>query len=381
VKIKAAVLEQFGTPLSIEELELAPPGPGEVLVRIGAAGLCHSDLSFIEGTSTHIPVPAVMGHEAAGEVVELGAGVTDLQVGDHVVAIFRPSCGQCVPCRVGRPTLCEGGGGAVMRGLLSSGSQRLTRGGKPVHHYLGCSVFADYAVLGRASLVRVDPSLRWEHAALFGCAVLTGVGAVVNAGNVRPGETVAVVGAGGVGLCAVLGAQVVGAGRIIAVDTNPEKLEAARRLGATDVFNATDPGCIDAVRALTRNQAGVDVAFECAGSAKATETAFMLTKPGGTTVCTGLPAAAHTFALPQIVVVSQERTIKGSFFGSCVPARDFPRFIDLFRSGRLPVDKIISQTIPFEEIGEGFNRLKDGRALRQIVLPPQQATAARAPQE
>jgi alcohol dehydrogenase len=366
MKITAAVLHQFGTPLCIEQLELAPPGPGEVLIRVGAAGLCHSDLSFIDATLTHISLPAVLGHEAAGEVVEVGAGVNDLQVGDHVVTIFWPSCGQCRACQIGRPTLCESGMQALLSGVLPTGTRRLTSNGSPVNHYLGCSVFADYAVLSRTSLVRIDHSISFEHAALFGCAVLTGVGALVNAANVRPGETVAIVGAGGVGLCAVLGAQAIGAGRIIAVDTNPDKLEAARQLGATDVF---DPA--EAIRALTRN--GVDVAVECAGSPKAMETAFMITKPGGTTICAGLPSASHSFALPQTVVVCEERTVKGSFFGSCVPARDIPRFIGLFQSGRLPVDKIISRVTPFAEIGEGFARLKDGRALRQIVLPPESA--------
>jgi alcohol dehydrogenase len=374
VKIRAAVLQQFGTPLTIEELELTSPGPGEVLVRIGAAGLCHSDLSFIDGTQTHIPLPAVLGHEAAGEVVELGPGVKDLQVGDHVVTIFWPNCGQCTPCRIGRPSLCEAGTQTLLAGLLSTGAHRLVWKDHPIHHYLGCSVFADYAVIGRASLVRIDPSVRLEHAALFGCAVLTGVGAVVNAGKVQPGETVAIVGAGGVGLCAILGAQAAGAGRIVAVDTNPQKLASARLLGATDVFNAAEPGCVEAIRALTGM--GVDVAFEFAGSAKAMETAFQLTKPGGTTICAGLPSAAHSFALPQTTVVCEERTVKGCFFGSCVPVRDLPRFIHLFQSGRLPVDKIISGTLPLEQIGEGFHRLKEGRALRQIVIPSQEGAAA-----
>jgi alcohol dehydrogenase len=368
VKIKAAVLQQFGSPLSLEEVELAPPGPGEVLVRIAAAGLCHSDLSFIDGTQTHISLPAVLGHEAAGVVVELGAGVDDLQVGDHVVTTFWPSCGQCLACRIGRPTLCERGMQTLLSGTLSTGGRRLTWKGNPMNHYLGCSVFADHAVVGRASLVRIDPRVPLQHAALFGCAVLTGVGAIVNAGKVQPGDSVAIVGVGGVGLCAVLGALAVGATRIIAVDTNPEKLAAALQLGATHGFNAAEAGCVEAIRGLTGM--GVDCAFEFAGSAKAMETAFQLTKPGGTTICAGLPSAAHSFALPQNTVVCEERTVKGCFFGSCVPSRDLPRFLQLFQCGRLPVDKIISHTLPFAEIGEGFKRLKEGRALRQIVLPP-----------
>ena len=372
MKIRAAVLNALGAktpfaetkPLAIDTLDLEGPGHGEVLVKIGAAGLCHSDLSVINGDRPR-PTPMALGHEAAGAVEEVGPGVADLARGDHVVMVFVPSCGHCLPCAEGRPALCEPGAAANVAGTLLSGARRLSRGGSPIHHHLGCSAFAEYATVSRRSLVKIDPELSFPEAALFGCAVLTGVGAVLNTAKVTPGSTVAVVGLGGVGLASLLGASLAGARQIVAVDLSPDKLELARALGATHAVNARDPDAVDQVRALTTG--GVEFAFEMAGSVKAMELAYRITRRGGTTVTAGLPPPTHTIPVPQVNLVGEERTIKGSYIGTCVPVRDLPRYVALYRQGRLPVDRLMSGTLPLDDINRGFDLLHEGKAVRQVV--------------
>ncbi len=374
MKIRAAVLYEMekprpyaqSRPLVIEDVDLAPPGEGEILVRIKAAGLCHSDLSTINGDRPR-QMPMALGHEAAGEVVELGAGVRDLAVGDHVILVFVPSCGHCLPCAEGRPALCEPGAKANGAGTLLSGSMRLSMGGKPVHHHIGVSAFADYAVVARESAVKIDASLPFEEAALFGCAVITGAGAVVNTAKVSPGTQVAVVGLGGVGLMSMLAARLAGCRTIIAIDMLDDKLALARQLGATHTLNARDANCVEAVRDLTGG--GVDFAFEMASSVKALELAYRITRRGGMTVTGSLPHPTHTFALPATNLVAEERTIKGSYVGSCVPSRDIPRFIALYQQGLLPVDRLMSERLKLEQINEGFDRLADGGSVRQIIVP------------
>lgn len=373
MKIKAAVLNAIGAkppfavskPLVIEEVDLAPPGHGEILVRIGAAGLCHSDLSVINGDRPR-PMPMALGHEAAGTVEELGEGVTDLQRGDHVVLVFVPSCGHCAPCAEGRPALCEPGAAANGAGTLLSGARRLTRNGQIINHHLGCSVFAEYATVSRRSVVKIDPELPFDEAALFGCAVLTGVGAVVNTGQVKAGASVAVIGLGGVGLASVLGARAAGARHIIAVDLSDAKLDLAKSLGATHAFNAGNPDCQEQIRTLTSG--GVEFAFELAGSVRALDLAYRITRRGGTTVTAGLPPPTATFALPPVNLVAEERTVKGSYIGTCVPSRDIPRYIELYRQGRLPVDRLMSGRLKLEDINLGFDLLHEGKAVRQVVV-------------
>lgn len=374
MKIKAAVLHAVGKPrpyaesrpLAIEELELDGPGAGEVLVRVGAAGLCHSDLSAINGDRPR-PTPMALGHEAAGVVEELGPGVEDLKVGDHVVMVFVPSCGRCLSCMEGRPALCEPGAAANGRGTLVSGARRLRLGGALVHHHLGVSAFAEYAVVSRNSAIRIDKSLPLDRAALFGCAVLTGVGAVVNTAKVPPGASVAVVGLGGVGLNALLGARLAGALCIVAIDVLDDKLALARRLGATDAVSAADPDCVDKVRALTGG--GVDFAFEMAGSVEAMDVAYRITRRGGTTVSAGLSHPSHDFQLKHVSLVAEERTLKGSYIGSCVPLRDLTRYIALHRRGRLPVDELMSERTGFDGLNAAFDRLAEGHTMRQIFVP------------
>jgi len=372
MKIRAAVLEQMGVappyassrPLSIQTVDLEGPGPGEVLIKVVAAGLCHSDLSVINGDRPR-PMPMALGHEAAGIVAELGAGVTDLQVGDHVVVVFVPSCGHCAPCAEGRPALCEPGAAANGAGTLLSGARRLSRGKEPLNHQLGCSVFAEYATVSRHSVVKIDPAVPLHEAALFGCAVLTGVGAVVNTAKVQVGASVAVIGLGGVGLAALIGAHAAGARQIIAIDLADDKLEQARALGATHTVNAGQADALEQIRALSGG--GVEFAFEFAGSVRALELAYKITRRGGTTVTAGLPPAAALFPLPAVSLVAEERTLKGSYIGTCVPSRDIPRYIELYKQGRLPVDKLLTGRLKLDDINHGFDLLHEGKAIRQVV--------------
>jgi alcohol dehydrogenase len=372
--MRAAVLHEPGKrpplaqsrPLVIEEVDLDPPGPGEILVRIVAAGLCHSDLSAILGDRPRV-VPAVLGHEAAGVVEDVGGHVDGLAAGDHVVLVFVASCGHCVQCAQGRRSLCETAGRTRGQGTLHSGVRRLRLGGGVLHHYGGISAFAEYAVVSTASAVRIDPEVPLLDAALFGCAVLTGVGAVVNTAGMPAGATAAVVGLGGVGLCALMGARLSGASRLVAVDTNPKKLTLAASLGATDVFDARDPGCREQVVEATSG--GVEFAFDMTGVPKAFELAVSLTRRGGVTVTAGLPRPEATAAVPLAALVADERTIRGSYMGSCVPCRDVPRFLALYRRGLLPVGQLRSGSLPLEGLNAGFDRMLCGESVRDVLEP------------
>jgi alcohol dehydrogenase len=281
------------------------------------------------------------------------------------VLVFVPSCGHCNPCAEGRPALCEPGAVSNTAGTLLSGERRIFRDGKPIHHHMGCSAFAEAAVVSRRSAVKVDPSLPLDEAALFGCAVLTGVGAVVNTAQVHAGSTVAVIGLGGVGLASILGAVASGARRVVAVDLSEDKLGLARQLGATDTFNAADAEIVQKVKDATGG--GVDYAIEMAGAIRAFETAYRITRRGGTTVTAGLPHPTATWPMPSTNLVAEERTIKGSYIGTCVPSRDLPRYIDLYRRGRLPVDRLMSGRLKLEQVNEGFDRLHEGKAVRQVI--------------
>jgi alcohol dehydrogenase len=372
MKTRAAILVRTGAPapyaesrpLEIADVDLAPPGPGEVLIKMKAAGLCHSDLSVIDGNRPR-PLPMVLGHEGAGIVEEIGSGVTDLVVGDHVVTAFVPSCGICQPCHSGRPALCEPGLVANTAGTLLGGARRLRRRELELNHHLGVSAFAEYATVSRNSLVKVDRSLGFAEAAVFGCAVITGTGAVINTADLPRERTVAVIGLGGVGLAALLGARLREATTLVAIDLSESKLAMARDLGATHTFNAADPECADKVRSLTSG--GVEFAFEMAGAVKAMELAYRITRRGGTTVTAGLAHPQAMFSIPQVGIVAEERTIKGSYLGSCVPSKDIPRYIEWYQAGKLPVDKLLSETLLLDEINEGFDRLARGETLRQTL--------------
>jgi alcohol dehydrogenase len=375
MKMTAAVLYEQGLPrpyadsrpLKLETVDLEGPGEGEVLVKVAGAGLCHSDLSTIDNSRPRT-LPAVLGHEGAGIVAEIGRGVGDLKSGDHVVFVFVASCGSCRNCARGKPNVCQRWPEMRNRGALISGGRRLSHNGEPIAHYSGISCFAEYAVVARSSLVKIDPSVPLTDAAMFGCAVQTGVGAAVNTAHVRPGDVVAVVGLGGVGLACMLGARMAGAQRIIAVDLSDAKLGLARQLGATDTYNAADPGCAAAICSATGG--GVDYAFEMAGSIKALGFAVEILGCGGSVITAGLSPATATFAFNHCNLVRDEKAIRGSYMGSCVPERDIPIFIELYTQGRLPIDRLKSGTLPLEDINAGFDRLADVAAVRQIVTFP-----------
>lgn len=376
--VRGAVLREMGLPapyadsrpLQVEELELAPPGPGELLIRVRAAGLCHSDLSVIDGSRPRV-MPMLLGHEATGEVIQSGA--PGFSPGDVIACAFVPACGTCPPCSEGRAALCEPGAAANTAGTLLSGAHRLTTrtpaedgGLAEVHHHLGISGFADHAVISAHSAVKIDPSLPPEIAALFGCAVMTGVGAVVNTARLQAGRSTAIFGLGGVGLSALLGAVLAGANPIIAVDVVPAKLDLARQLGATAAVDARDPDAVDQVRAATGG--GAEYTFETVGSAKVLEQAYAATRRGGTTITVGLPHPSQSFSVPAVSLVAEERTVKGSYLGSSIPSRDIPRYVALYQAGRLPVDRLLTATIGLDDLNRAFDDLAAGTSIRQVLL-------------
>jgi alcohol dehydrogenase len=391
--VRGAVLREMGLPspyaesrpLAIEEVELAPPGPGELLVRIRAAGLCHSDLSVIDGSRPRV-MPMLLGHEATGEVVQSEA--PGFAAGDTVGFAFVPACGACGPCAEGRAALCEPGAAANTAGTLLSGERRLSipspsdptqTAGDPartagassaglsdLHHHLGVSGFADYAVVSARSAVKIDPALPPEIAALFGCAVMTGVGAVVNTARVQAGQSVVVFGLGGVGLSALLGAALVGAHPLVAVDVVPQKLSLALELGATHAIDARGNDIVEQVREATGG--GAHYAFETVGSAAVLGQAYAATRRGGTTVTVGLPHPSQILSIPAVSLVAEERTLKGSYLGSAIPSRDIPRYIALYQAGRLPVDRLLTSTVRLESLNEAFDTLAAGTSIRQVLL-------------
>ena len=353
--------------LEIRELELDEPADGEVLVRIVAAGLCHSDLSVIDGSRVR-PLPMLLGHEASGVVEQIGRGVTDVVPGDHVVLSYVPSCGRCVPCQSGRPALCEPAMVSNGAGTLPGGGRRLALadGGGPINHHLGVSAFADHAVVSQASLVRIDRDADLATAAVLGCAVLTGVGAVVNTAAPRPGSSAVIFGLGGVGLSAVMGARLAGCHPIVAVDIVPAKLELALELGATHTVRGDDPDLVATIRELTGG--GGETVIEAVGRVATLELAYAATQRGGTTVAAGLPAPDQRMSITPLSLVAEERTLKGSYMGSGVPRRDVPRLLALARDGRLPVERLVSSTLRLDDINAGFDRLADGSAVRQLLV-------------
>ncbi len=375
MRVKAAVLREIGAarpyaesqPIRIEEIDLDPPGESEVLVKVGGSGLCHSDLSVINGNRSQ-PLPLVLGHEGAGEVVEVGVGVRDIRADDHVVFQFSASCGRCARCLEGRPQICEAHAVARAKGELMGGGKRFRdAAGEALNHHGGVSCFSEYVVVDRGSVVKIDTDVPLGEAAIFGCAVMTGVGAVLNTARIRSGDKVAVIGLGGVGLNGLLGAILGGAGLVIAVDVNPDKLGLARQLGAHKTVDAREPDHVEQILELSGG--GVDYAFELAGSIKALETGYGALRPGGAVVIAGLAPKNASFEFSPSDLVSGEKSILGSYMGSCVPVRDIPRYIEHYKAGRLPVDRLISRSVGFDDINEGFDRLSAGETVRQILLP------------
>jgi len=376
VKINAAVLERTGGPLELAEVELAPPGPGEVLVRLHASGVCHSDQNAIDGTAP-TRCPAVLGHEGAGVVEEIGPGVTRVRAGDHVALSWAPSCGACEECLRDLPQLCSTAWPAMGSGGLLDGTTRLSRNGEPVYHYSFISSFAEATVLPEQSCVPIPHDVPFEIAGLVGCAVTTGVGAVWRTAQVRPGDRVAVIGCGGVGLSALLGAIAAGAGTVVAVDVNASKLEIARELGADEVVLWAGSAEETAAAVTEASGGGVDYAIEATGRPEAMQAAFLSTRPRGAAVLIGIPRGDAVLSLPALSIPRMERRVLGSIYGSSRPERDFALSLDLYRRGRLPLDRLISHRLPLEDIGRAFELLRSGEALRVVLdLSPAQRQAA-----
>ena len=358
--MKAAVFHAPNQPLTIEEVAINRPGPREVLLRMAFAGLCHSDLHFMEGLFP-IPTPVVLGHESSAVVAAVGEGITYVEPGDHVITCPSVFCGACPQCLTGHPNLCEN---TEVR-LAPGQARRMTwKGGELLHQAFNLSCFAEQMLVHENAMVKIDPDIPLDRAALVGCGVMTGVGAVFNAAKVEPGATVAVIGCGGVGLSAVNGAALAGAERIIAIDTVPSKLEVARELGATDTLNASNADPVKAVRDMTGG--GVHYSFEALGTKTTAEQAFGMLRPGGTATIIGMIPLGVKIELHGYDFL-RDRKLQGTSMGGNRFRVDMPRLLSLWRQGRLKLDHLISGKLKLDQINEGFAALKSGTPVRQLI--------------
>jgi S-(hydroxymethyl)glutathione dehydrogenase/alcohol dehydrogenase len=365
--VKAVVFRGAGNPLEIADVHLDPPGPGEVLVRIAAAGVCHSDLHVVRGEWSRI-TPLVLGHEGSGVVVEVGAGVDTLEPGDHVVLSWIAPCGRCGQCLAGREARCEEAANVVgPLGVLPDGTTRMSIGGERVHHYLGVSSFAEYAVVPASGAIRVRADAPLDLVALVGCAVATGIGAVRNTAAVPPGATVVVIGCGGVGLSVVQGARLAGASRIVAVDLRPEKVALAVILGATDPVTVSRTDLVE--RVLQVLPGGADYAFDAIGLTATTGDAIRTLAPGGAAVVVGLPPQGSAASFDPLVLAESELRILGSNYGSIRPAVDIPAIVDLVMSGDVDLEAMVSGRVPLEQVQTALDELDSGSALRTLLVP------------
>jgi S-(hydroxymethyl)glutathione dehydrogenase / alcohol dehydrogenase len=365
--VKAAVLAGVGQPLEIrDDIEIESPHAGEVAIRMGAAGVCHSDLSMQNGTM--FPnCPIVLGHEGAGIVEEVGEGVTNVAVGDHVVVSWIPQCGECFFCQRDEGYLCENAGAALASGGLLDGTPRFSSGGSPVHQMAAAGTFSERSIIPAIGAVKIDKDIPLTIAALIGCGVLTGVGAALNTANIKKGDTVAVVGCGGVGLNVIQGARIAGAAEIIAVDMNDTKLEMARSFGATQTVNASEGDPVSKVMSLT-GERGADVAFEVIGLQQTIDQTITMTRRGGEAVLVGVPKMDAMVTVPAFLgFVLQSKTIKGCWYGSSNTHRDVTRMVELYRSGELKLDELISKTITLDQVNEAFTAMETGEIARQVI--------------
>lgn len=359
--MKAAVLREVGKPLEIENVDIGKPGPHEVLIRTAAAGVCHSDLHFVEGKYPY-PLPSVLGHESAGVVEAVGSEVRRMKPGDHVITCLSAFCGHCEQCLTGHMSLC--GNPEVQRG--EGEEPRLSQSGAPVPQFLNLSSFAEQMLIHEHACVKIREDMPLDRAALIGCAITTGVGAVIHTSKVRPGETVAVIGCGGVGLACVNGAEIAGAGRIIAIDTQGSKLNLAKEFGATDVINAKDGDPVAQVMELTGG-AGVHHSFEAIGLKATTEQAFKMLGLGGTANVIGMIPVGVNIELHGAEFLA-EKKIQGSRMGSNHFPVDMPRYVDFYMSGKLKLDEMISRRIKLEDVNEAFEELKRGELARSVIV-------------
>jgi S-(hydroxymethyl)glutathione dehydrogenase/alcohol dehydrogenase len=370
---KAVLVREIGKPVLVEQIEVAPPQHGEVTVRMAACGVCHSDLSATNGTIPY-PLPLVLGHEGAGVIVAVGDGVDNYAVGDHVVSSFVSMCGHCHYCQTGRPQLCV----QSLKSLytLPDGTVRTKdSGGKSLNVFCGCGVMAEYATVHMGNVVKIDQKMPLDRAALIACGVMTGVGAAVNTAKVEAGSIAVVFGCGGVGLNAVQGCAIAGAGMIVAVDTSDEKLEMAKQFGATHGYNVT--GQANAAKDLFKmTGGGADYSFDCVGVGKISEMAWGVLRRGGTAVIVGISNPKDQITLGAQAVATSEKTLTGSYYGSARPQLDFPRLIGLYRSGRLKLDELITRTYSIDDAPQAFADLDAGKQGRGVIIFTDQPLSA-----
>ncbi len=365
MKIRAAVLHSPNSPFVIEELDLEAPRKGEVRIKVAATGVCHSDWHLATGATTH-PLPVVVGHEGAGIVEEIGEGVATLNVGDHVALNWAPNCGRCYYCMNGRPSLCSTFVEPIWGGTMMDGTTRLSKSGKKYFHFSALACFADRAVVPQECCVPMPRNIPLQIAALIGCAVTTGVGAVLNTARVKPGSSVVVIGAGGVGLSVIMGAKLAGAKTIIAVDKHEAKRKIAADLGATDVIiNA--PDIVKEIRTRTEGR-GADYVFEAIGIPALQELSLQAARPGGTVILVGISAVGSSTNLPGAVITRQEKTVMGSYYGTANTSRDFPLFGEYYRQGKLPLDRLITKTYTLDRINEAYRDMLSGAIARGVVV-------------
>lgn len=365
MKTRAAILYEPNTPLSVETLDLEPPRTGEVLVKLVATGVCHSDWHLVTGDTRH-PLPVVLGHEGAGIVEAVGAGVSRVKPGDHVALNWAPNCGCCFYCLNDRPNLCSTYVEPIWAGTMMDGTSRLSKNGRTVYHFSALACFADYSVVPQECCVPLCKEVPPKIAALIGCAVTTGVGAVLNTAKVRPGTSVAIFGAGGVGLSIILGACLAGASRIIAVDRVQAKCDMALEFGATHTVIA-GPETNDSIRSLTDGR-GADYVFEAIGIPAVQEQCLDAARPGGTIVLAGVSPMGSSTNLPGAIITRQEKTIMGTYYGTANTARDFPLYADLYVKGKLDLDRLVSKTYPLEEINEAYADMLGGKVARGVIV-------------
>jgi S-(hydroxymethyl)glutathione dehydrogenase/alcohol dehydrogenase len=367
MKVKAAVAWEAGKPLEVTEIDLEGPRRGEVLVRLAATGVCHTDAYTLSGVDPEGLFPSVLGHEGAGVVEEIGEGVASVAPGDHVILCYTPECRECKYCLSGRTNLCITLRATQGRGLMPDGTSRLSRGGKPLHHYMGTSTFAECSVLPEIAVAKIRKDAPLDKVCLFGCAVTTGIGAVLRTAKAPPGSTLAVFGLGGVGLSVIQGGVLAGADRIIAVDTNPRKFELARQLGATDTLDPRDvPDVAAAIVEMTGG--GVDYSFECVGNVELMGQALACAHRGwGESIIIGVAGAGKEIhARPFLLVTG--RVWRGSAFGGVKSRSELPAFVDRYMRGRIKLDELVSVTLPLEEINRAFELMHRGEVIRSVIL-------------
>ncbi|MFM5711558.1 MAG: S-(hydroxymethyl)glutathione dehydrogenase/class III alcohol dehydrogenase [Aeromonas veronii] len=367
IKCKAAIAWGPGQPLSIEEVEVMPPQAGEVRVRIVATGVCHTDAFTLSGEDPEGVFPCILGHEGGGIVESVGEGVTSVKVGDHVIPLYTPECGECKFCKSGKTNLCQKIRATQGKGLMPDGTTRFSKDGQPIYHYMGTSTFSEYTVLPEISIAKVDPAAPLEEVCLLGCGVTTGIGAVMNTAKVKEGESVAIFGLGGIGLSAVIGARLAKAGRIIAIDINESKFELARKLGATDCINPNDYDKPIQEVIVELTDGGVDFSFECIGNVKVMRAALECCHKGwGESVIIGVAGAGQEISTRPFQLVTG-RVWRGSAFGGVRGRSELPSYVQRYMQGEFKLDDFITHTMPLEQINEAFDLMHEGKSIRSVI--------------